>query len=506
MKSVKRNSKIVLLIIDGFGIAEDSEGNAITRANTPLWNKLLNEYPHISLEASGNFVGLPDGIMGNSEVGHLTIGAGRIIYQSLELINRSCNNNRIEQNPCVAKIINHLQEFKGDLHLMGLISDGGVHSHQNHLFKLMKIFSKKIQNKIYIHAFTDGRDSPLNSAYGYIENLQAHCSEYKNIELSSIIGRYYAMDRDKKWDRTKIAYDMLINMDKYPQVSNPLDEIKNRYNKNEFDEFFTPIIVNNQGKIKDNDAIIFFNFRPDRARQITEALNNQVEISQIELKNLLFTTMTRYEKSWEYPVWFEQGEISECLAEIVSNSGLRQAHIAETEKYAHVTYFINGGREEPFKNEKRILIPSSKVATYDLKPEMSTIEIAKNAIELMKRNYELIIINIAAPDMVGHTGVFDATIKAIEVTDKALGMIYGEAIADNYVMIITSDHGNSEQLISDGNPHTAHTTNPVPFLITNKSVKLLQNQFGLANVTPTILELLHIPIPASISEKSLLAP
>ena len=503
MKGTIPRKKVVLLIIDGFGIAPHSEGNAISLANTSNWNSLKQKYEMVELKASGSSVGLPDGVMGNSEVGHLTIGTGRTTFQALELINRSCIDGTLEKNPVISDIISFLHNSKGSLHLMGLVSDGGVHSHQLHLNTLLDIFSQHNLNQIWIHAFTDGRDTPPNSSVKYIQSLLDKISQHQNCDLASIIGRYYVMDRDKKWDRIKIAYDMLVHMKGSDTINDPIVEIRNRYEKSETDEFLKPIIIRPEGKIQSGDAVLFFNFRSDRARQITAALNGHGKLKDPGLKKLYYATMTRYETKWAYPVLMESPKISSSLAELISKNGLFQAHIAETEKYAHVTYFLNGGEEEPFENELRILIPSLKIATYDLQPEMKTLQIGESIVEIIqKRQHHLVVVNIAGPDMVGHTGNIPATIKAVEVTDQVIGKINTSCKENGYFFIITSDHGNSEQMLYEGNPHTAHTTNVVPFLITN-NIKLIKKG-GLKNVAPTVLELLGIDKPIEMNGTSLI--
>lgn len=508
MKKTAENNNVILLIIDGFGVAPPSKGNAVTLANTPNWNRLKEKYSYTELHASGKHVGLPDNIMGNSEVGHLTIGTGRLTFQSLELINRACEDGSLANNPEILNIAKHLDVSKGSLHLMGLLSDGGVHSHQKHLEKLIDIFSDTKVKQIWIHAFTDGRDTPPDSSVIYLQKLQDKITSLPQCKLSTIIGRYFVMDRDNKWDRTKIAYDMLVNM-KGSTVDDPVQEIYQRYLINETDEFLKPIIYNPKGKIQSGDAILFFNFRADRARQITASLNGHGGFDTNKFDDLYYATMTSYDGNWEYPVLFHQNEIKDSLAEVISKSNLHQTHISETEKYAHVTYFFNGGQEKPFKNENRILIPSLKIATYDMQPEMKTNEICKNVIKIIEKGGQniqnFIVLNIAAPDMVGHTGDINATIKAIEIMDEGIHQIYEVGKSNNYVLIIISDHGNSEQMLSNGNPHTAHTTNQVPFLITIEPSEIkLKEDGGLVNIAPTILQLLKIKKPEIMNGESLL--
>ncbi|MHA2027877.1 MAG: 2,3-bisphosphoglycerate-independent phosphoglycerate mutase [Candidatus Kariarchaeaceae archaeon] len=496
------NQGIVLVILDGFGIADPSTSNAISLAKMDTWNYLKTNFPNTNLDASGNAVGLPTGVMGNSEVGHLTIGTGRIQFQSLELINRACRTDSLKNNPNIKKIISHLNNESNRLHLIGLLSDGGVHSHESHLKYLIKIFNEEIENDLFIHAITDGRDTPPNSGLGYIQNLQDYLQQYNKSELATIIGRYYAMDRDTKWERTKIALDLYLN-GIGEHTNNLIELIGNKYSENETDEFLKPIILDLQGTIREGDVVLFINFRPDRARQLSMAVNGMMDLGSSLKNKILYVTMTKYANSWEFPVLFDNPQIENCLAEVLSNNGINQVHIAETEKYAHVTYFLNGGKEKYFPNEQRILIPSAKVATYDLQPEMSTLEIANAAKNRIESNEsEVIIVNIAAPDMVGHTGVVEATIKALEITDKALKIIFSACQDNGYTLIVTSDHGNCEKMYDNGNPHTAHTTNKVPFLITS-DVKLKPN-LGLSNIASTILELLELEIPPDMTGESMI--
>lgn len=493
---------IVLVIIDGFGIAPNSNTNAISQAHMPTWEYLNKNYSSTELDASGNSVGLPQDIMGNSEVGHLTIGSGRINFQSLELINKACMDGSLGDNEVVHQIIQYLRTSKGRLHLMGLLSDGGVHSSQFHLDTLLEIFNSHLSNQIFIHAITDGRDTPPESAVNYIQMLNETLEKMENVKLATITGRFYAMDRDKKWDRTKIAYNLYLNGEG-EKSSDPKGTIEKRYLQNETDEFLRPILINSEGIMREGDAILFYNFRPDRARQITMAINGEWDFRSPIGQNIFFSTMTRYQKSWPYPALFDPPTLKNSLAEVISNQGMVQTHIAETEKYAHVTYFLNGGNEVNFPKETRILVPSLQVETYDLQPSMSTLEIAeKTRITIEEKDSEFIVVNIAAPDMVGHTGKLKPTIDALEVTDKALKIIYESCIANNYTMIITSDHGNCELMEFNGIPHTAHTLNKVPFLIT-ENIKLVE-KLGLSNVAPTILELLEIPKPKEMTSDSLI--
>jgi len=491
--AIEVKQKFILIIVDGFGIAEHSKGNAITSAQTPNWDYLTRTYPHVAVHASGNHVGLPEGVMGNSEVGHLTIGTGRITFQSLERINQSIRKGTLATKEEIQLIKNHLAANSGILHLMGLLSDGQVHSDQKHLHALIDIFADQAEH-IYVHGFTDGRDTPVDSSVGYIAELTDHISQYDNVSLASIIGRYYAMDRDNKMDRTKIAFDCLTKRTG-EKTDDVIKTIKQRYEEDETDEFLKPIVVEEEAAISSGDTVLFFNFRPDRARQITKAFNYDVDFDTPQLDHFLFVTMTKYDDDWDLPVLFETKKIRNSLAEILSDNGLRQSHIAETEKYAHVTYFLNGGIEDPFKGEDRVLIPSPKIATYDLKPEMSTPGIVEEAVKtITSDNYPFIVINIACPDMVGHTGVLPATITAVEATDDAFGEIYSAGKEHGYQLVITADHGNAEKMLDGDQVHTAHTTNKVPFLITNPAIHL-QEDGGLKNIAPTILHLMGVPIP-----------
>lgn len=491
------------MIIDGFGLAASSEGNAISIANMPNWDNIINTYPHTKLNASGNAVGLPNGVMGNSEVGHLTIGTGRIVYQSLELINQSCEANTIKENSDLLKLVSHVSERRSNFHLMGLLSDGGVHSHQNHLYHLLDILSPLLlQTQIYLHLFMDGRDTPPDSGVDYLQQLIDKITPMKNVAIATIVGRYYVMDRDKKWDRTRIAFDLLTKgLGEATQT--PIELIQARYLNGETDEFLRPIIVNSEGIMKSGDGVLFFNFRPDRARQIMMALNGMQTDEFEKYPDLECLTMTSYDDKWKFPVLFKSPNLSDSLGELVSKAGYRQVHIAETEKYAHVTYFLNGGYEAPFGLEERILIPSLKVATYDLQPEMSTQGIIDATInELENKTAKLIVLNIASPDMVGHTGNLNATVHALEYFDTYLGKLLTKSKEMGYTMVITSDHGNCEHMIENGKIHTAHTTNLVPFVITEQ-LELFE-EGGLSDVAPTILELLNIPVSNLMSGTTLI--
>lgn len=487
------SKKILLLIVDGFGYEINERGNAVKLAKLKFWEKLCSQYPNTLLNASGVHVGLPKGIMGNSEVGHLTIGTGRVSYQSLEKVNKLFNNNDFSSSTIYQDINTHLTNYSGNIHLIGLLGEGNVHSSQNHLYSLIDTLHS-ISKNIFIHGFTDGRDTSPNSAIEYVGTLIEYIKKYQNAHLSSLVGRYYAMDRDNKWDRTKIAYDCLIHG--IGESSNDfISTISNRYDNNETDEFLKPIIGKDYSKINSGDIVLFFNFRPDRARQLTQAINYKVEFKTKKFEKLLFITMSQYNETWNLPTIIKKAEIKNSIAEVLSKHKLPQLHIAETEKYAHVTYFLNGGLEEPFELEDRILVESPKIPTYDLKPSMSTEQIVLSLkTQLKVKSYPFIVINIACPDMVGHTGSIDATINALKATDNAFSEIYKLTKMYGYTLLITSDHGNSEKMLDGDNPHTAHTTNKVPFLITDNMVQIYHDK-GLSNIAPAILNYLSLPVP-----------
>ncbi len=503
MKSVQ---KAVLMIIDGFGISKEIEGNAIYHAKTPNYDRLVNDSLFTELSASGNSVGLPNGVMGNSEVGHLTMGAGRIEFQSYEKINQSIKSGKIKTNTALTQSIEHVKQSGGNLHFFGLVSDGGVHSHINHLKFLVKFARQNCPNKIFIHAFTDGRDVPPTSAVIYISELLEFTSSLKDVYLSDIVGRFYAMDRDTRWERTKLAYSMLTSK-RTSVIENCVDEINNRYQEGETDEFLKPILCDLDGTVSNGDGVIFFNFRPDRARQLTKLFVLPDKFDVIKISNLFFATMTEYEQGLPVHILFPSANVKNPIAEVFSSSNLKQIHIAETEKYAHVTYFFNGGKEEPFPLEDRILIPSRRdVPTYDLVPEMSTRQIGEKVIESIENGmYHFIVFNVAAPDMVGHTGNFDATVKAVEITDEVIGKVVDACIKNDYKFLLTADHGNAEKMLENGKPHTAHTTNPVPFIIFNhnNAIKLKEHE-GLSNVSPTLLELVGLDKPIEMESNSII--
>ena len=495
---------VVLCILDGCGIREEKDGNAFLNANKPNFDYLWNNYPHSLLEASGTMVGLPDGQMGNSEVGHMNIGAGRIVYQPLELINESIENKTFFNNEEIINIINHVKVNDSKLHIMGLLSDGGVHSHINHLIALIDMLKEHNLKNVCYHLFLDGRDVAPKSAYKYIKILEDKIKETNIGKIVSIHGRYYAMDRDNNYDRLKKSYDAIMYGDA-PRFLNAYDVINEAYNKEVTDEFIDPSIVNS-GIVGNNDGIITFNFRPDRLRQLFTCFTN-VSKSKIKCKkvdNLKVLTMMPVTKEVLCPYAFGNQNLSNTLGEVLYNNDLNQLRIAETEKYAHVTYFFDGGKERNYLGMNKILIPSSKVATYDLKPEMSADKITDTLIkELDKDLYDVVILNYANGDMVGHTGSYDSAIKAVECVDKCIGRLYNKLLEKDGTLIVTADHGNCD-IMWDNNhvPVTSHTTSLVPFIITNEKIKL--NNGKLADIAPTMLEILGLEKPKEMTGNCLI--
>jgi len=495
---------LLLAILDGWGYTNKKIGNAIYYAKTPNMDKYMRKYPHAILNTSGINVGLPSGQMGNSEVGHTNIGAGRIVYQMpLRILNAIKDGSFFEN-----KVLKNAMEKakNGRLHLMGLIGNGGVHAMMEHLYALLKMAKREGVTDTKIHCFLDGRDTPPKSAAGHIKELESNLKKIGIGEIASLVGRYYAMDRDNRWDRVKMAYDMLVE-GKGRKAANAEEGIKIAYRNGETDEFVKPIVIDAENsKIRDNDVVIFFNFRPDRARELTKAFvdNNFNAFSHKSLK-IHFVALTRYYKELNADVAFEEEEIKNTFGEVISKNGLKQLRIAETEKYAHVTYFFNGGREKPFKGEDRCLIPSPKVATYDLRPEMSAYAVTEELIKRIKsKKYDVIILNYANPDMVGHTGVWNAAIKAVETVDECLGKVIDALMEENGIALITADHGNAEEMFDENaNPKTSHTTNPVPFIIVGKNGIKLRNGI-LADIAPTMLDLLEIEKPKEMTGKSLI--
>ncbi|NLK43400.1 MAG: 2,3-bisphosphoglycerate-independent phosphoglycerate mutase [Tissierellia bacterium] len=503
---------VMLIILDGFGLGKDYPGNAIKLAKTPNIDRLMREYPTTTLEASGLAVGLPEGQMGNSEVGHLNIGAGRIIYQDFTRISKSIVDGNFFEKEEFLKAIENAKKNKSKIHLIGLVSKGGVHSHISHLYALLELMKKQDFYNVYIHAILDGRDVSPTAGKEDIKELVDKIKEIGCGKIATVSGRYYAMDRDRRWDRTKLAYDAYTlgigNVD-----TDPVEAIEKSYKEDITDEFIIPTVIKEDGKplatVDNNDSIIFFNFRPDRARQITRAFVDEEfnGFNREKKVNTFYVTMTEYDRTIEKVlVAFKEEIPTNTLGKYISEKGLNQLRIAETEKYAHVTFFFNGGIEEAFEKEDRVLIPSPKVATYDLKPEMSALEVKDEVINrLNMEKYDLIILNFANPDMVGHTGVVPAAVKAIETVDRCLGEIVDLLIEKGGRALITSDHGNAEMLIDerDGSPVTSHTSNRVPLIfIGDKDAKLREGI--LADLAPTLLELLGLEKPEEMTGKSLI--
>lgn len=487
-------NKTALLILDGWGIGPNPEVSAIAKANTPFVDSLYRQYPHSELITFGEQVGLPEGQMGNSEVGHLNIGAGRIVYQELVRINNAAKDQSLQQNKVLVAAFDYAKKHHKAVHFMGLLSDGGVHSHINHLKALCDASQENGLKQVYIHAFMDGRDTSPMGGLAYMQELLEHIED-SSVKVASIIGRYYAMDRDKRWERIKLAYDLLIN-GQGEFYNKPLEGIQASYNAGRTDEFIQPISCLS-APIKEDDVVICFNFRTDRCRQITSALTQEdyLEAGMKKLK-LHYTTMTRYDDSFEnIHVLFEKDNLKNTLGEVLSKAGKTQVRIAETEKYPHVTFFFNGGLEQAFEGEKRLIVPSPKVATYDLQPEMSAFKITTAIVEeIHSKQPDFICLNYANADMVGHTGVFAAAVKAVEAVDTCVEKLVKTLLQYNYGIIIIADHGNSDFMINaDGSPNTAHTTNPVPCIFVANDTSNIQIKNGkLADIAPTILDLLQI--------------
>ncbi|MBI5194510.1 MAG: phosphoglycerate mutase (2,3-diphosphoglycerate-independent) [Nitrospirae bacterium] len=545
---MERNLRpLALIILDGWGINPKEDGNPISIARPPIYNSLLKEYPHTTLDASGESVGLPEGQMGNSEVGHMNIGAGRVVYQDLTRIDKAIREGEFFKNPVIIECIEKAKSASGRLHLMGLLSDGGVHSHIRHLFAIIEMAKKAGIRDLYIHAFLDGRDTPPQSGLGYVKSLQEYLKKAGIGQIATISGRYYAMDRDNRWDRVEKAYSALV-YGVGVKASDPVEAVEKSYTEGVTDEFVVPIIITNEtphphlnplpegeeislpfkgrvrvgmglfshengepvATIKDGDGVIFFNFRADRARELTSALTS-VEFDKFQRKLCpslsAFASMKLYDEKTHLPAAYESAKLENIFSEVISKKNIKQFRTAETEKYAHVTYFFNGGEEKPFPGEDRTLIPSPKeVATYDQKPEMSAYKVTE---ELEKRirsgEYGFILVNYANPDMVGHTGVLEAGIRAVEVVDECLGRVLTAVKEMGGIAVITSDHGDIEQMIEyeTGKPHTAHTTNFVPFIVTQKGITLRSTGI-FADIAPTLLDLMGIEKPAEMTGTSLI--
>lgn len=499
-------SKAFLIIIDGFGVAANPEVSAINRAKLPTYDSLFKKYPHSTLSASGEDVGLPDGQFGNSEVGHLNIGAGRIVWQELSRINKSIREGDFFKNPVLVEAFKKAKS-KGKIHCMGLFSDGGVHSHNNHLYALLEMAKKFDIPNAYVHAFTDGRDTSPNGGREYLREFEEKSNELGVGTMASIVGRYFVMDRDHRWERTKLAYDLLVQ-GKGPAVEKADEVFAESYKVGTTDEFIKPHLIQTEhnSRIEKDDVVIFFNIRGDRARQITKALFQIGDLPfETEELNLHYVTFTSYDETFDpfVKVAYPPVHLDNTLGEYISKKGLKQLRIAETEKYPHVTYFFNGGEETPNEGEERIMIPSPKVATYDLKPEMSAKEVTSTVIDNLTNDFDLIILNYANPDMVGHTGVMEAAIKALETIDEQLKSLVPAAIKAGYEILVISDHGNSDCMVQpDGSPHTAHTTVPVPaLLISDRAAKLRDGK--LADVAPTLLKLIGLEKPDEMTGTSL---
>ena len=499
---------VMLMILDGFGIAEKSEGNAVALANKPNFDRLVKEYPNTQLQASGMAVGLPEGQMGNSEVGHLNIGAGRIVYQELTRITKSIEDGDFFENEALMKAMKNAKENNASLHLMGLLSDGGVHSHIEHLKGLLEFAKKEGLQKVYVHAFMDGRDVPPSSGKEFIIKAEEMMKEVGVGQIATVSGRYYAMDRDNRWERVQLAYNAIV-LGEGEKASSAVEAIDNSYHDEKTDEFVLPCVIEEDGHptatIKNGDSVVFFNFRPDRARELTRAINDKEFAGfKRETLNLTFVTMTQYDKTLErVNIAFKPQTLVNTLGEYVSSKGLEQLRIAETEKYAHVTFFFNGGVEKENPGEERKVIPSPKVATYDLKPEMSAYEVTDELLNRLDQDkYDMIILNFANPDMVGHTGVVQAAVKAIEAVDECLGKIVDKVLEKDGTVFITADHGNAETEIdfSTGNPFTAHTTNPVPFVWVSNNIDGRTLKSGkLADIAPTMLNVMNLEVPKEMT-------
>ncbi len=503
----------MLIILDGWGLGKEYEGNAIYLADTPNFDRYLKKYPNTKLEASGMAVGLPEGQMGNSEVGHLNIGSGRIVYQELTKITKSIENEEFFNKKEFLQAIDNVKRNKSKLHIMGLLSDGGVHSHNTHLYALLELCKRQSLEDVYIHVFLDGRDVPPTIGKKHLQELEEKITEIGVGHIATVSGRYYAMDRDNRWERTKLAYEAMV-LGKGKKDTSPTETVQKSYDEGINDEFVIPTVITQNNKpvatIDSGDSVIFFNFRPDRARQITRAIvDDEFEgFQRGKIVDTFFVSMTEYDKTIKnVHVAFKPEKPENTLGEYISNLGFNQLRIAETEKYAHVTFFFNGGREEPYENEDRVLIPSPKVATYDLKPEMSAIEVKDEVLNRLNMNkYHLIILNFANPDMVGHTGVVEAAIKAVETVDYCLGEIVDLLLKKGGKALITADHGNVEMMIDekDGSPITSHTTNKVPLIMVGERENIELREGILADIAPTLLDMMGLKKPKEMTGNSLI--
>ncbi len=500
--------KALLMILDGWGIGDQGKDDVIFNTSTPYWDYLLANYPHSQLQASGENVGLPDGQMGNSEVGHLNIGAGRVVYQDLVKINRACSDNSIMQNPEIISAFSYAKENGKNIHFMGLTSNGGVHSSLDHLFKLCDISKEYGIENTFIHCFMDGRDTDPKSGKGFIEELDAHCKKSAG-KIASIIGRYYAMDRDKRWERVKEAYDLLVN-GTGKKATNMAEAMQESYNEGITDEFIKPIVnADFDGTIKEGDVVIFFNYRNDRAKELTVVLTQEdkPDFGMHVIPGLQFYCMTPYDASFKgVHIIFDKENVQNTLGEYLSEEKKTQLHIAETEKYAHVTFFFNGGRETPYEGEERILVASPKVATYDLKPEMSAYEVKDKLVEAINsEKFDFIVVNYANGDMVGHTGIYSAIEKAVKAVDECVKDTVEAAKANGYEVIIIADHGNADHALNeDDTPNTAHSLNPVPCVYVTENKNAQVENGILADVAPTILKIMGMEVPKDMTGKILI--
>ncbi|EKU48483.1 2,3-bisphosphoglycerate-independent phosphoglycerate mutase [Staphylococcus massiliensis] len=498
---------VALIILDGFANRESEHGNAVKQAHKPNFDRYYEKFPTTQIEASGLAVGLPEGQMGNSEVGHMNIGAGRVVYQSLTRINKSIEDGDFYENDVLNEAVGHVTSNQSHLHVFGLLSDGGVHSHFNHLFAILKLAKKEGLDQVYVHAFLDGRDVDQKSALKYIEEAEKQFEEIGIGTFASVSGRYYAMDRDKRWDREEKAYNAIRGFEG-PKFTSAKEGVQANYDQDVTDEFVEPFIVEGQNQgIDDGDAVIFYNFRPDRAGQLSEIFTNKAfdgfEVEQVN--NLYYATFTKYNDDVDAKVVFDKVDLKNTIGEVAQDNNLTQLRIAETEKYPHVTYFMSGGRNEEFEGERRCLIDSPKVATYDLKPEMSVYEVKDTLLsELDKGDLDLVILNFANPDMVGHSGKLEPTIKAIEAVDECLGEVVDRILDMGGKAIITADHGNSDEVLTDDDqPMTTHTTNPVPVIVTEEGVTLRETG-KLGDLAPTLLTLLKVDQPEDMTGESLI--
>jgi 2,3-bisphosphoglycerate-independent phosphoglycerate mutase len=500
------HKKVILIIMDGWGLGKVASADAIQNANVPFTKSLYSKYPNTTLTTFGELVGLPEGQMGNSEVGHLNLGAGRIVYQELQRINVAVREGSLASNPNFQASLAYARDNNKPLHLLGLVSNGGVHSHINHLKAILDLCKKEGLTEVYIHAFMDGRDCDPKSGLGFITELQAHANKTVG-KIATVNGRYYAMDRDKRWERVKLAYEAMVNGNG-EKATDAIAAVENSYRKNVTDEFILPTVILDEAQqplatIRDGDAVLCFNFRTDRCREITQVLT-QIDLPEYNMHKLSlhYTTMTQYDHTFkDVQVIFENDDLKNTLGEILQNHGLKQIRIAETEKYPHVTFFFSGGREVPFEGEKRILIPSPKVATYDLKPEMSANELTDALVpEIEQQSADFVCLNYANTDMVGHTGVFAAAVRAAETVDKCVERVVTAGLKNGYTIFLTADHGNADYMINeDGTPNTAHTKNPVPFFIIDNEFRGKIKAGKLGDLAPTILKVMGIQIPREMT-------